>query len=40
AHHYTIYEIDELEKDYNEAGFSKWEVFEHHGDMIGIGWVD
>ncbi len=40
AHHHTIYEIDELEKDYNEAGFSKWEVFEHHGDMIGIGWVD
>ena len=40
AHHHTIYEIDELEKDYNEAGFSKWEVFEHEGDIIGIGWVD
>ncbi|KKM78403.1 hypothetical protein LCGC14_1360290 [marine sediment metagenome] len=40
AHHHTIYEIDELEKDYNEAGFSKWEVFEHKGDLIGIGRVD
>lgn len=40
ANHHTIYEIDELEKDYSEAGFSKWEVFEHKGDIIGIGWID
>ncbi len=40
ANHHTIYEISELEKDYNEAGFSKWEVFESNGDLIGIGWVD
>lgn len=40
SNYHTIYEIDELERDFNEANFSKWEIFENFGDLIGIGWVN
>mgnify|MGYP006290656633 CR=1 FL=1 len=34
-----FFTIKEVEKDFKEAGFSKIEVFEDHGIIIGIGWV-
>ena len=34
-----FFTIEEVEKDFKRAGFSKIEVFEDHGFIVGIGWV-
>ncbi|MFX1569285.1 MAG: hypothetical protein ACFFCV_13055 [Promethearchaeota archaeon] len=39
ANEHTIYEISEIENDFKSAGISKSEIFDHKGDLIGIGWV-
>ena len=35
----TTYEVDELKKQFADAGITKMEVFEYIGELIGIGWI-
>lgn len=36
----TIYKLNEMKNDFNNAGISKTEIFDHAGDLIGIGWIE
>lgn len=40
ANQHTIFEVSEMERDFNNAGISKTEIFDLDGDLVGIGWVE
>ena len=39
ANNQTMYEEEELKKYFLDAGISHMDVFDHKGELIGIGWV-